>query len=183
VWAVGREVAYDADGKFKGVDLSRDVLRHFDASGKLIGSAVPLGTVGVIRSLSGYLAATQDRLGWYSPTDGVGSYVEFSPDMKVLDSYPTPPALGGHSITWGFALTPAGNAYVVIAYPVGERLAPVLYERSRSSRTWISVTGVPLSPKGVFPMLEGNDGESLIFMGPPDKSRLQVLDVSQAVSR
>lgn len=178
VWTIGREAAYDAQGKWSGADPSKDVLRHFDESGKLIGSAVPYGTVGLVRAFTGYLVATQDRIGWYSPTKGAGAYVEFSPDMKVIHSYPMPSSAVGHSATWGFALTPSGNAFVVIAHPKGENVAPVLYELNRTTQTWVAVEGIPTAPSGGFPMLEGNDGESLILRGPPDKSKLQVVDVA-----
>ena len=78
------------DGKLNGpgVNPNADAVRHFDRSGKLLGSAVPLNTViPHSRRSYGYLAATQDRIGWYSPIDGLATYVELSPRLDHYQVY------------------------------------------------------------------------------------------------
>jgi hypothetical protein len=181
VWTVGYGVT--SDGRF---DPNPDSLRHFDASGKLIASALPTNSVGLPRVEYGYLAFYQDRLGWYSPSHGSmgsGVYVEISPTtMAVLNSYPTAP-INRRSVVEGFALTPGGHAFAIIRHPTGEG-TPDLYELDRSANQWVKVD-VPPDQQGNIPSLQGNDGESLVFSSPLDKSelklKLQIIDPSQMV--
>jgi hypothetical protein len=179
VWAVGYALTRDATGQTH-VDQSQDVLRHFDSSGRLLTSAIPANTIGLARAFTGYLAASQDRLGWYSPTHGTGAYVEFSPDMKVLHSYPIVPAADRGTGVEGFALTPTGRAFVKIVHSREDGRQDVLYELDRAANDWVPVD-TSRDAYGGIPMLEGNDGESLVFTGPPDKSKLQIFEVSKVV--
>lgn len=180
VWTVGYALTRDAKGQ-TDIDQNQDVLRHFDASGKLRASAIPLSTVGWQRAFNGYLSAYSDRVGWYSPKHGAGAYVEFSPDMKVLHSYPIVPAVDRHSGIEGFALTPSGHAYVKLVHSQEDGRPEVLYELDRTANDWAPVE-IPRDAIYGIPMLEGNDGELLVFTGPPDKSKLQFFDVSWRVS-
>ncbi len=183
VWTVGFEVKLNADGLRK-VDPSRDALRHFDASGRPIASALPVSSISPLRAHTGYLVANQDRIGWYAPPafNGAAVYVEFSPvSMQILGSYPPVPAEpGSRYLVESFTLTPSGQAFAVLTYPVGgqQGYPNVLYKLDRNSKTWVAVA-VPRDKDGYIPMMQGNDGESLIFTGTPDVSKVQVFDISQ----
>ena len=79
-----------ADRKLSGpgVNAKGDAVRHFDRSGKLIGSAISNSTVVPRwRESQGYLIATADHIGWYAPIRGPGTYVELSPDLTVCKVY------------------------------------------------------------------------------------------------
>ncbi len=181
VWTAGYAETRNISGQTQ-MDQSQNVIRHFDSSGKLIASALPANTVGFPRAAMGYLSANQDRIGWYSPIYGPGAYVEFSPDMKILHSYPAVPATGKGTLVEGFALTPAARAFVKIVHTREDGRPAVLYELDRAANGWVPVD-ISRNADGIMPMLEGNDGESLVFVGPPDKSKLQIFGVSQLATR
>ncbi len=188
VWTVG--YGFGSDGK---IDLALDSLRHFDASGQLIASAIPAHSVGVLRAMNGYLDFYQGRLGWYSPSSGTGpdrsvpegAYVEISPaDMTMLHSYPAAPR-NLNDYLWGFALTPSGRVFVEMYHPSldGERHPPDLYELDRSGNKWV-LADRPRNQHGDISSLEGNDGESLVFhdvVVNKSELKLQLMDLSQTV--
>lgn len=189
VWTVGD--CLGADGR---VDLTLNSLRHFDASGKLIASAIPANSVGILRAKLGYLDFYQGRLGWYSPSSGSGAdrsvpdgaYVEISPtDMRVLHSYPAAPRKWNDYVL-GFALTPSGRVFVKMHHPSldGKPNPPELYELDRSGNKWVLANG-PRNQQGYISSLEGNDGESLVFRDVlVDKSelKLQIVELSQELT-
>jgi hypothetical protein len=142
---------------------------------------MPEQEVGVLRASGGFLVAKEDRVGWYSAHNGIGAYVEFSPDTKVMRSYPPVPPIDSKSILEGFALTPGGRVFVTVYQLVKGGRLHALYELDRDAKTWNTVD-MRRDAHGEIPWLEGNDGESLVFTGPPDKSKLQLFDVSQAMS-
>jgi hypothetical protein len=188
VWTAGYALTRDAAGHTRDaaghteVDQSQNVLRHFDASGKLLASAIPLSTVDYLRVRLGFLAANQDRLGWYSPTNGPGgAYVEFSPAMKVLHSYSVVSLDTRGTMVEAFALTPTGRAFVKVVHSTEDGRPAVLYELDRTVNDWVPVD-IARDANSVIPMLEGNDGESLVFTGPPDKSKLQIFEVQKVAS-
>lgn len=71
IWAAGFE-----HGKMHSGDY--DVIRRFDRSGKLIGSAIPRSSLPVVDhkrfvepAVYSYLASSRDRVGWYSEAAGI----------------------------------------------------------------------------------------------------------------
>lgn len=180
VWTAGLELipgVHDSQDRAK-LNASADTLRHYDSRGKLLASAVPAASVGDrIRMLEGFLRANQDRVGWSSGRDG--TYIEFSPDLRVLNSFPPAPTTNDRNKVEGFALTPAGNCFLVMAHSSPNGRVATLYQLDRGKRTWVEMDVHQLG-FDVFPMLEGNDGEALVFMGPPDKSKLRIVSLSLA---
>jgi len=185
VWTMG--YALGTDGR---VDLTLDSLRHFDTSGKLIASAIPAQSVGILSVELGYLEFYRGRLGWYSPSSGSradrsvpdGAYVEISPtNMTVLHSYPAVPRKW-NDYAIGFALTPGGRVFVKMQHPSGGAHPSDLYELDRSGSRWVLSDGLR-NQQGYILRLQGNDGESLVFGDLFDKSKLplQILDASQFV--
>lgn len=186
IWTVGYSLG--SDGK---VDLSLDSLRHFDPSGKLLASAIPANSVGILRVQEGLLNFNQGHLEWYSPSRGTQklpdgntvpeAYVEISPtDMTVLHSHPAMPRNHGDYV-YGFAITPGGRVFAEM-YRVNN--TPTLYEFDRSIGNWVPAEG-PRDQQGQISHLEGNDGESLVFSDHTDKSqlKLKILDLSQGLMR
>lgn len=181
VWTAGMVLRSGHNGRFRR-DMSEDTLRHFDSSGKQIGSAVPASGVSKLATVAGFLAAGYDRVGWYSPDWGDGSYTEFSPDMKVLHTYPVAHnPTERRSLAERFALTPSGRVFVEVssAGPGGRPFCTLL-ELDRTANAWVQVS-LPKDSNGDIPWLDGNDGESLIFEGPaPDQ--IQIFNVSSPSS-
>ena len=180
VWTVGYGITGDATGKTIA-DQSQNMLRHFDTFGKLIAAGFPASIYGLGRTVGGFLVASEDRLGWYSQANGVGAYVEFFPNMKVLNTYPQAPTTNKRSITQGFALTPSGHVFVAISHSREDGHPPALYELDRNTNDW-NLVNAPRDAQGHIPSLEGSDGESLVFTAAPDKSKLQVFSVYEAVA-
>ncbi|MDQ2840305.1 MAG: hypothetical protein M3Y72_04550 [Acidobacteriota bacterium] len=112
IWTVGLE-SINGDENVPGVNPNGDVLRHFDSSGKLIASAFPRPRIAAGRLVTGYLVATADRLAWYAPADGRGTYAELSSEGKLLDEYPGMTDRSGRAT--GFALTSTGKAYLTFS--------------------------------------------------------------------
>jgi hypothetical protein len=179
VWTMGYALAGNR------VDKTQDSLRHFDASGKLIASAVPAGSLNLLRMVNGYLDFYQGRLVWYSPISGSNgdrtvpdsAFVEISPtDLTVLSSYPGPPRNWNDYID-GFAVTPSGRAFAQVYHPRAKG-RPELYELDRGRSRWALADG-PLDQSGHSSSLEGCDAESLVFsdLRGETKQKLQVVDL------
>lgn len=156
LWTVG----YGLDSNSR-VDLTLDSLRHFDSSSKLMASAIPANSVGILRVEQGYLYFYQGRLGWYSPSMGSQkgadrrplpeAYVEISAtDTTALHSIPAAPRNPGEYV-FGFALTPGGRVFVEMYHPNGP---PTLYELDRSENRWV-LAEAPRDQKGHMSQLEG----------------------------
>src|SRR5579875_1583710 len=112
IWTAGDEMTYEQTETGDGVDRNGDAIRHFDRTGKLLGSAVPGLTVHPgWRSHEGYLVATSERVGWYAPINGPGTYVELPASHP--SEYKVYKGLGDQkSQADGFALTDSGKAFV-----------------------------------------------------------------------
>jgi hypothetical protein len=180
VWTIGYERHPSSSiGEVGKVDFTRDMLRHFDSSGKPLASAIPLSSAeNVVGTQMGFLSANQERVAWFSPRGDGNSYVEFSPATGTLSAYPTPPTTGTRDFALAFVLTPRGRAFVVMRHPTVDGPNRTLYEFNRSAKEWMEIHP-PVTYNGKLVDLVGNDGESLVFRGPPDKSRLTVLALAQ----
>jgi len=182
VWSAGFELVpgapHDSNDRAKLND-NADTLRHYDGGGKLLASAVPTTAVGdKIRIVNGVLRATQDRVGWYATN---ANYMEFSPDLKVQTSFPPAPAISQRHKVEGFVLTPSGKSFLVVTHSSPTGRVATLYQLDQVTRAWVEIDSHQLG-FDVLPMLQGNDGESLVFMGPPDKSKLQIINISSTVT-
>ncbi|MGI9072809.1 MAG: hypothetical protein ACR2JB_16195 [Bryobacteraceae bacterium] len=90
-------------------------------------------------------------------------------DLNVVQTTPYRPrqlSVKGTGVD-GFALTPTGRAFVKIVHSRENGRPDVLYELDRAANDWIPVDISRDAYRGI-PMLEGNDGESLLFTGLPD---------------
>ncbi len=178
VWAVGYGISRDASGG-TNVDKEKDILRHFDASGRFLSSSIPLSSVGLPRAYGSFLAATETTIGWYSSARGQGAYVELSTDMKVLSTFPEVPGLESKAEhVEGFAVTPRGDPFISVVHANGAGNAMDLYKLDRTSKTWVEVKSFP-HLRGAPLRFEGNNGEFLVFTGSPDKATLQQYQISE----
>ena len=159
IWTTGDEMTYERELSVDGVRSNGDMVRHFDRTGKLLGSAVPGLTIHPSwRSHDGYLVATSERVGWYAPIDGPGTYVEL-PASHPSD-YKVYKGLGNQkSQADGFALTDSGKVFVT----QHAHYEQTTYALDKASGQWSEV-----SLTGADPMvrLEGSEKETLVFEDP-----------------
>lgn len=154
IWTTGEEMTSEGKVNAVGINPNPDVLRHFDRSGKLLGSAVPRKTVFPgDRFAHGYLVATSDRVGWYSPIHGPGTYVELSPTLDNVKVYNGLSNEKGQAD--GFALTESGKVFVT--HYAQQKQAT--YTLDRASSHW---TEVPFAASDSL-VLRGSEKNTLVF--------------------
>jgi hypothetical protein len=155
VWTAGRETVRADSGVLKP---TASVIRHFERSGKILGSFVPQATIldhNVLYNIRSWLRASWDRVAWYSG----GKYVEFAPDGRLVTDIAIRPP-GDES---GFALTEKSDAF--LSSQEGSQLAVHILDRS--SRSWrlvldrIITPGPPID----FGYICGADGSRLVLHG------------------
>jgi len=136
IWTAGLEKNADGiykEGIFKEPGADYFVIRRFDRSGKLLGSAVPRGLLPEPAPLEGSrLIASKDRVGWFSPM--ARRYTEFSLDGKQLGSY-------SHNVSIydvaGIALCDDGGVWLSVkADPSGKTGETILMSLDREHGTW-----------------------------------------------
>ncbi len=159
IWTAGDEMTYERTYTGDGVNRNGDAIRHFDRTGKLLGSGVPGLTVRPgWRSHDGYLVATSERVGWYSPIKGAGTYVEL-PASHPSD-YKVYQGLGDQKgEADGFALTDSGKV-LVTHYA---QYKQTTYTLDRASGQWSEVSFPGGDPRM---RLEGSEKETLVFEDP-----------------
>ncbi len=166
VWTVGCEMINHRSNA-PGLDPNAGVLRHFDTTGKFIGSVESQS--GYVkehktnRLFSGFLIATGDRVAWYSTREGKDSrYIEFSTESMKPSSYKGLPTLPGTGMVTGFALTDASVPYLCVERSNPHSRTTYFFDRDKSE--WIALD-VPVigDPPGT-PRLIGSDGEQLVLL-------------------
>jgi hypothetical protein len=158
IWTAGLE---KVNGNQPGalVDPNYGVIRHFDRTGKLLGSFIPRSTFSSQQMVMyGMLRSVRGRVGWYTgPIAGPGSqYYEILSDGTIR-KYPSIELNKSEYVT-GLALMDDGSTYVTI------------YD-SRAHAWRCLSTGGPdqqwtseILPTGVWRAdLYGGDGQRLVF--------------------
>jgi hypothetical protein len=165
VWTIGHEMI-NGDPKAPGLEPDAGVLRHFDGTGKLLGSALPQSRFKTphekFRLHSGFLVAKGDRLGWYGPREGNGQYVEISTATMAVQSYPgLQPAPSRYDRACGLAVSDSG----VVTVQIEDRspLARATYSFDRATSKWVPLQVPAIGGYNFTPILAGTDGESLVF--------------------
>jgi hypothetical protein len=106
IWTVGVEPGDNSD---------YPIIRRFDRTGKLLGTAVPKGSLKVADTGRftdptdySYMASAKDRVGWYSEAAGV--FISFALDGGELSRSPIPPP--PDSRIHGLAMCEDGRAFL-----------------------------------------------------------------------
>ena len=161
IWTAGGE----AEPKPTPVRHATDagVIRHFDTSGKLLGSFIPQSSVPWPALHLGFmnLAVSATRAGWFP---GTGKYYEISFDGTV-QQYPavpsSPPGLQARLVSVaGLALTDAGDVFASAVY-VGGKV--VLYTLDRSRKAWNEVQVPPGGDPPARNLVLGGSGDAIVF--------------------
>jgi hypothetical protein len=158
-----------------GKDPDTGIVRHFDGSGKLLGSFLPQSSVPGGTPGAGYntVAASSNRIGWHQgPQYG---YFEVSFDGKLQQYAPVPAcAAGARASTFGgLAVTGSGDVFMSRDC-LSENHKAELFKLDRTQNTWKPVQ----LPDGVRPALLGGYGDTLVLHGG-EKSSLLFLRANQ----
>jgi hypothetical protein len=173
IWTAGVEVVNGKEGG-PGINPEYGVIRHFDLTGRLLGSFIPRSSLPS-RSmiLNGTLRSANGRIGWYTgPIAGPGSqYYEILSDGTVR-RYPSI-ALNKSEYVTGLALMDDGSSYAT-TFDSADR-AYRLHSVAGPSQQW-AVEPVPDQiGRGI---LYGGEGSRLVFH-TPDHFTLIFADVSR----
>jgi hypothetical protein len=132
--------------------LAKHVLRRFDPSGRMIGSAT-LQVKGWRGAAASFLRASRDRVGWFTAS---GEYIEFSLDGTEMGRYEGPAVVGPRDIT-GMVLS-GDNDVIVSVFGNGKAEFVAL---DREQRTWIPVS-VAKEHAPAWARVLGFDGTTLV---------------------
>lgn len=155
IWTAGRETVRIDSGVLR---LSASVIRHFERSGKTLGSFVPQATIldrSVLYNIRSWLRTSSDRVAWYAG----GKYVEVAPDGRLV----TDITIRSPGDETGFALTENGDAF--LSSQAGSQLAVHILDRSTGS--WRLVLQRKITPPSAidFGFICGADGSRLVLHG------------------
>lgn len=153
VWTQGLES--NRTGSGTAVDQTHGVVRHFDASGKLIAWFLPQSDFSVVDlglNLN-LLSAAKGRAGWYCNN----SHKYFEIGATGAESFQGVP-IGREGYPTGLALDNAKNVFVSVADSDNSRK---LYYLDRSSAKWASAALPPGLDAAGFVLLYGGDGNRL----------------------
>jgi hypothetical protein len=89
IWVAG----YETKEHHEERDISQNLIRRYDKTGKLLGSFIPWSTLGTnphtVPSVRSVMLSLKDRVGWYSPLSR--TYLEFSMDGSVINRFKAAP--------------------------------------------------------------------------------------------
>lgn len=89
IWVAGHETKEHREDR----DVSQNLIRRYDKTGKLLGSFIPWSTLGTdpltVPSIYSVLLSFKDRVAWYSPRSH--TYLEFSMDGSVINRFKAAP--------------------------------------------------------------------------------------------
>lgn len=180
LWAAGR--AHEiVNGIYKELP-EYDVLRQYDAQGRLVRTALPRATfpagVGTRATIPGagpaaspFLVTSKERIGFYS--GNANRYVELSLSGEVLGSWDVAPPPQGTDVV-GAALTSSGRMFLTGSHPRSSREPPaewelLLYELDKSSGALRRVDFPQTGPHRATALLSA-EGDDLVFYSKPPAS-------------
>ncbi len=158
IWTKGLE--YDPSRPKLGRLATRpaDVIRHFDASGKFLGSFLEQTTMtrGELESGLSNLAASASVVGWYQ--GGASNYYELSRDGSVK-RWPAL-RLAAREHVMRLAITDSGDVFVAKLVP---NKKSEVYRLDRGAGTWIPVTlSAPPGNQPAPDTIVGASGDTLV---------------------
>lgn len=178
IWTAGLEVVNGVE-KGLGVNPQDGVIRHFDSSGKQIGSYIPRSSIAsAIMADGGRLQSADGRIGWYTgpasgPTESRSNpgteYYEILSDGTVHKHSGID--LGKWEWVTGLALMDDGSAYAT-TYS-GSTLKTYLFSIGASGEQW-KRERVPVQNGYLY----GGDSQRLVFSNG-NRFSMAFVDVSQ----
>jgi hypothetical protein len=137
VWTKGWEASH-IEGY--GAVLDAPIMRHFDRTGKMIGSALLPKFLSPSSKLTytddfGYMVSSATRIGWMQNNS---SYYEFSFDGQDVVEYPPLPIPPKVSILLGLALLDDGKVFASTSVFTGSEMhrGIYLYALDKSRKEW-----------------------------------------------
>lgn len=172
LWTVGRELNSALSEK-SGVDLEAGVVRHFDRSGKRLGSFIPRSSIpntALLANTNGYLAVSSaGHVAWLSfLVGGEGAYIEISPGGEIT-RYPLPGVSKSMTALMinGIAMTETGDVFASVMSVNGtDRNSSKSHSVFRLDRAEGRWSVVAISPKGIstdWAALYGASGSNLVI--------------------
>lgn len=157
IWVAGREMVNGQEN-----DPHHHILRRYDKTGTLLGSFLPRSSLDVVGSEfihpaeKSFLFSSRDRIGWYS--EASNTYLEFSPDGKVLNRFNTVEP-DRNKLVLGFALCDDGGMFASAQLQAqgGGVAGWTIYALSRERGDWTSI-----SRKEKWGILYGCDDTTLV---------------------
>jgi hypothetical protein len=177
VWAAGWE-AVDATGYRKNYEGA--ILRHFDRSGEVIGSALPWKTIPAALkdrvSDHGLMASSSSSLGWM--LNG-GPYYEISLSTSGVKQFPALPLHGTSETVVGLGLTDGGDVFAGTSVSGGDLPSGYyLYFLNRNTASWQPVAMPNVVGAGASESrLLGSQGNMLVFQ-TKDQNSLRLFTVN-----
>jgi hypothetical protein len=165
LWTEGLEAdEYGNDRNQKVADWSRGIIRHFDTSGRQIGSFMPRSHLSGNRKglIYGFVAAGGDRVGWYANL--AHAYFELNPSSGKVESFPGAAAPNDESVrVSGMAMLRSGD--VLVGVGKSGEATRLVYRLDRTSRSW-KLLAMPFKEHGAYSgLLVGGDGSRLAVFG------------------
>jgi len=165
IWTLGHEA--ETTNPDWQVDQNANVLRHFDSSGQLLNSAIPLSDFERLQGSKGFanglLAVSSDNIGWYKCIGGRAAYIEISSKDFSVKTYPGVSARPDNfDLPIGLAIAKHGFAAVSIQHQSPARHASYILDPQ--SGTWAAAEVPKLGALRYAPRLIGSDSEDLVFL-------------------
>jgi len=160
IWTAGDP---SPTGKEDPSSLNAGVVRHFDRTGKEIGSYIPRSSLASPNLLlDGHLAAGRDRICWYPGGRnqlGPSEYVEISADGTITRFPPTP--LMDHEVTTGMAVTDDAGTFLSIRNLQSGTWGILSLDKTQAA--WVRIKIPAELASSPFSTLKGADGNNLVF--------------------
>jgi hypothetical protein len=156
IWVAG----FERTEQGQEPDLSQNVIRRYDKTGKLVGSYIPWSSLQVDGRRrptdDSILVSSKDRVGWYSPF--AHTYMEFSSDGTLLGRFRTDDR--ARNILLSTALCDDGGLF--LEAPINNDKGPrhtgfAIYTLDRARGEWSSFA----RPDEKWGRLYGCDGTSI----------------------
>jgi hypothetical protein len=179
IWTKGWE---STDIKGYGEDRNAPVMRHFDKTGKMIGSALPAKLLSHLSKSTytddfGYMVSSSSRVGWMQNDS---NYYEFSFDGQDVVEFPPLPIPPHKSILVGLALLDNGKVFASTSVFTGSEFPHgiFLYALDRGNKEWRPIDALHAFGSGNSNYLLGGSGNTLVLKSKDDPAVERLIRVN-----